>query len=207
MRSILSKCALLGAVLAVAAEARAAECAACGSDCPEGTLNCWSCGTRVPGSEDPVKLLSARLVVVDIITERKATEARSDAGAVRDPSRDVEAVEKWIDANPDDYAGALKRLDALLDAARGTVYEARVEDRLDRINAALREASRPMTKEQREKKAASSVMKVAAKIRKKSSTLAENIRELEQLLALAKGTSYEGYVKTLLKKEKAKLKR
>ena len=207
MRSILSKCALLGAVLAVAAEARAAECAACESDCPEGTLNCWSCGTRVPGSENPVKLLSARLVVVDIIAERKPGAAGNDAGAVRDPSRDVEAVEKWIDANPDDYAGALKRLDTLLDAARGTVYEARVEDRLDRIRAALREASRPMTTEQREKKAASMVMKVAAKIRKKSSDPAANVRELEQLLALAKGTSYEGYVRTLLKKEKAKLKR
>ena len=207
MRLILSKCALLGAVLAVAAEARAADCAACGSDCPEGTLNCWSCGTRVPGSENPVKLLSAKLVVVDIITERKATEARNDAGTVRDPSGDVEAAEKWIDANPDDYAGGLKRLDTLLDAVRGTVHEARVEDRIARIRAALREASRPMTKEQREKKAASMVMKVAAKIRKKSSAPAENVRELEQLLALAKGTNYEGYVRNLLKTEKAKLKR
>jgi len=207
MRLILSKCALLGAILAVAAEARAAECAACGLDCPEGTLNCWSCGTRVPGAKDPVKLLSAKLVVVDIIAERKATEVRSDAGAVRDPSGDVEAVEKWIDANPDDYAGALKRLDTLLDAVRGTVYEARVEDRIARIRAALREASRPMTKEQREKKAASMVMKVAAKVRRRSSDPAENVRELEQLLALAKGTSYEGYVRILLNKEKAKLKR
>ena len=51
------------------------------------------------------------------------------------------------------------------------------------------------------------VSKVAARILSGASKPSENIRELEQLLALAKGTNYEGYVKTLLKKEKAKLKR
>jgi len=203
MRSILSKCALLGAMLAVAAEARAAKCAACGYECPDGTLNCWSCGTHVPGSKNPVKLLSAKLVVVDILAERKTGAART----VRDPSGDLQDVEKWIAANPDDYAGALKRLDTLLDTVRGTVYEARVEDRIARIRAALQAASRPMTKEQREKKVIAMIAKVASKIRKRSSNPAENVRELEQILALARSTSYEGYVRKLLKDEKAKLNR
>ena len=207
MRSILAKCALLGAILLIAAEAGAARCAACGFECPEGTLNCWSCGKRIPGSKNPVELLSASLVVVDIVTEQKTDVAGSGAGAVRDPSGELEEVEKWIDANPDDYAGAIKRLDPLLDAVRGTVDEERVEERIARIRAALREASRPMSKEEREKKAASMVMKVAANVRKRADRLRENVRDLEQLLALARGTSYEAYVRKLLKDEKAKLKR
>lgn len=179
------------------------ECKSCRFDCPEGTTNCWSCGTRVPGSEDPGKLLPGKLIVVDVLAKKSG----GPAAAAGDPSGEVEATDKWIDANPDDYAGAIERLEPLLDAVRGTVYEARVEDRIGRVRAALEEASRPMTAEEREKRAASEVAMVAARVRKRSDRPAENVRELEQLLAVAKGTSYEGYVRDLLKAEKARLKR
>jgi hypothetical protein len=51
------------------------------------------------------------------------------------------------------------------------------------------------------------VMKIAARVRKRADRPVENVRDLELLLAVAKGTSYEGYVRGLLKAQKAKLKR
>ncbi|MHC5054240.1 MAG: hypothetical protein ACYTKD_05940 [Planctomycetota bacterium] len=205
MMTMMTKSALLTAfLLAASTAARAAECKSCRFDCPDGTTNCWSCGTRVPGSPDPAKLVPGKLIVVDVLAKKRAARP---TGVARDPSGDVQKVEKWIDAHPDDYAGALKRLEPLLDAVRGTVYEPRVEDRIGRIRAAVEEASRPMTAEEREKKAAAMVAKVAARVRKRVGNPAQNVRDLEQLLAVAKGTSYEGYVRQLLKTEKAKLKR
>ncbi|MHC4252505.1 MAG: hypothetical protein ACYS9X_25580 [Planctomycetota bacterium] len=206
MMPMMMKSAVLTAFLLAAstAAARAAECKSCRFDCPDGTTNCWSCGTRVPGSENPRKLVPGKLIVVDVLAKKRAARP---AGVARDPSGDIQEVEKWIDAHPDDYAGALKRLEPLLDAVRGTVYEPRVEDRIGRIRAAVEEASRPMTPEEREKKAATMVARVAAQVRKRAGDPGQNVRDLEQLLAVAKGTSYEGYVRQLLKTEKAKLKR
>lgn len=204
MKSAVLTAFLLAAAAPAAPAAPAAECKHCRFECSEGITNCWSCGTRVPGSEDPGKLVPVRLIVIDVLVEKKPG---GPVGAARDPSGEVGTVEKWIDANPDDYAGALERLEPLLDSVRGTVYEARVEDRIARIRAAVVEASRPMTAEAREKRAASMVAKVAGRVRRRPDRRVENVRDLEQLLAVAKGTSYEGYVRNLLKTEKAKLKR
>ncbi len=192
------------ALALAAASARAGDCPSCSFKSLEGITNCWSCGTRMPGSEDPRKLAPVNLIVVDVLARKKA---EAPSRAARNTSAEVEAVEKWIDANEDDYAGAIARLDPLLDAVRGTVYEARVEDRIARIRAAVEAVSQPMTAEEREKKAASMVIKVAARVRKRADRPEENVRDLEQLLAMAKGTSYEAYVRRLLKSEKSKLKR
>ena len=183
---------------------RAAECKRCKFESSEGATNCWSCGTRVPGSEDPRKLLPGKLIVVNVAAKGKVG-GTAEAGP--DSSSEVKAVEKWIDANPGDYAGALKRLGPLLDAVRGRVYEARVEDHISRIRGLAEEASRPMTKEEREKRAASMVIDVVGRVRKRTDRHAQNVRELGTLLAIAKGTSYEGMVRRLLKAEKAKLNR
>ena len=205
-----ARTAVLGtlALAAAAGVGVAAECQSCRSDCPEGTTNCWSCGKRVRGSENPAELVAGKLTCVDILTDKGSDGGGAvGAGAIHDPSGEVAAVEKWIDAHPDDYAGGLRRLDQVLDSVRGTVYEARVEDRIARIRSAAEEASKPMTPEEREKKAASEVAKVAARVRRRDDAPAENIRELEQLLAVARGTSYEAYVRQLLETQKAKLNR
>lgn len=194
-------------VAVIASVGLAVECKSCKFECPEGTTNCWSCGTRVPDSKNPAELLSGKLIVVDVLPGKKMLAAKGGAGAVHDPSSEVEAVEAWISANPDNYAGALEKLDLLLDAVRGSVYEARVEDRIKRTRAALEETSRPMTAEDREKKAATMVMKIAGKVRRNADRPAENVRDLELLLAVAKGTSYEDYVRNLLKTQMAKMNR
>jgi hypothetical protein len=161
----------------------------------------------VPGSKNPAELVSGKLIVVDVLAKKTKTMATGSAGTVQDPSAEVETVEAWISANPEEYAGALERLDRLLDAVRGTLYEARVEDRISRVRAALEETSRPMTAADREKKAAAMVAKVAAQVRRNKDNPAANVRDLELLLAVAKGTNYEGYVRGLLKAQKAKLNR
>ena len=120
------------------------------------------------------------------------------------------AVQRWLPLvtnNPDDYAGALKRLDPLLDAVRGTAYEAGVEDRITRVRAAIEETSRPMTTAEREQRAASMYLEVLSQVSKRPKNPAQNVRDLEQLLAIAKGTDYESLVRRRLKREKAKLNR
>ena len=180
------------------------ECKSCKFACSAGTTNCWSCGSRVPGSEDPTKLVPRKLIVVDMLARKRSGGA---SVAASDSLSDVEAVEKWIDANPSDHAGALQRLGKLLGKVRGSVHESRVERRIASVRAAFEEASRPMTAEEREKRAASMVFEVLPKIAKRRDKPAENLRELQRLLTIAKGTNYEELVLTKIKAEKAKLKR
>lgn len=200
MREVL----LVGLSMLAATVARAADCPACAFDCPEGTTNCWSCGTRVPGSRKPDELAPVNLIVLSVLPAKK-TEER--AGAASDPSADVEAVESWIDEHAGDHAGAIERLESLLDDVRGTVYEKRIEEHIADVRAAVEEASKPMTEKEREAKAARMLLAVQKQISSNPDGPRENIREIEKLLAVAKGTNYEGIVRRLLKAEKAKLKR
>jgi hypothetical protein len=206
--------AVLAASLMVAAPApdvppgsdlvRKIKCKSCRFACATGTTNCWSCGSRVPGSEHPAKLVPRKLIVVDMLAKTKLGGASS---AMSDPANDVKAVVKWIDANPSDHAGALKRLGDLLGRVRGTVHESRVKGRIAAVRAAVEEASRPMTKEERDKRAAAMVYELLPRITKRRDAPAENIRDLERLLVVVRGTDYEALVRSKIKAEKAKLKR
>lgn len=177
------------------------ECLSCRFDGPEGTTNCWACGTRLPDSSLTRDLPPIKALVVRVLPEKK--ERRADA--LDSPEIAFERVAGWIVEHPDDYDGAIKRLGELTEKVRGTALESIVQKRIDLIDDKRRKANRPRSPEEREADAAKAVLEAYARIRRTPELHRENVLELQKLLKRVEGTSYEGPVGQRLEEEQAKL--
>jgi hypothetical protein len=175
--------------LALAADAAEALCPSCGFKCAEGVTNCWACGTHLPEAKRPSEIAPKELLVIGVLPERRRGSAAQTA-----PEAELEEILKWMAANPQAHEEALERLDALMRRVSGTALAALVDRKMAELRAEVAEANRPKSKEERETDVAKRVPEVMSIVRRNPDRVEENIRRLERLLGLARGTSYETYV-------------
>lgn len=184
-----------------AAKPESAPCRSCRFDCPADTTNCWACGTRLPESRLTKKLSPIETLVVSVLPD----EREGRAGAPASPEAAYEEAELWITKHPDEYDGAIRRLEQLTEKVRGTALESLVQKRVYEISAEKKKATRHRTVKEREAETAEGVQKVMGMIMANPRNHSENILALKKLLRLAHGTSYEKYVRGMLRREEAKV--
>ncbi len=183
------------------APAKVAPCPACSFECPAATTNCWACGRGLPGAEDAREIEPFEpLVVVALPVGSSSGETASAT-----PEAAYDEVESWIAENPDDHDGALERLGALADRVGGTTLEAVVAKRIEDVRARQKQMTRAKTPEERETEAVEALRQVNAKLRRNPNRVRENVLELQKLVRIARGTSYEDHARKLLERERAKL--
>ena len=182
---------------------RPVPCPACRFPCPARTLNCWACGTGVPGAKPAKDIPAVRPVRMAFV--RSGTSSSAADAASTSPVIEFERVKKWIEDNPDDYNTALKRLNDLLVRVRGTgPLEAAVTTRLEEVRKE-KTAAENKDPEQRKAEAAAAYFEVMAKVTQGTTSQAEKVRLLKRLLRKARDTPYETHVEQRLKVEEAKL--
>lgn len=173
------------------------RCPACSFPCPKGTINCWACGTHVPGAKTAKDLAPVKLVKM---TFPRADRTRSEDMAGISPKTRFRAIESWIAGNPTELVEAMSRLTELLRDVRGTALEVTITTRIERLKRAKAEADRPKTQEEREAAAARAVLSVMREVRS-SRNVRGNVKKLKALFKIARGTSFEGLARRQLDRE------
>ena len=173
------------------------RCRACGFPCPKGTVNCWACGTHVPGAKTAWDLAPVKPVKM---TFPKADRTRSEDMAGVSPQIRFKAIESWIAKNPTELDEAISRLTGLLGDVRGTELEITVTTRLERVKRAKAEADRPKTPEERQTEAARAVVAFMREVRS-IKDVRKKVKKLTALLKIAQGTSFQEYVERQLERE------
>ncbi len=174
-----------------------ARCPACSFQCPKGTVNCWACGTHVPGAKTAKDLAPVKPVKM---TFPKADKTRAEDMAGVPPLTRFRAIESWTAENPSEFDEGISRLTELLQDVLGTALEVTITTRVELIKRAKAEANRPKTPEEREAAAARAVLPVILKVRS-SKNVRSNVKKLKALFEIARGTSFEGLVKRQLDSE------
>ncbi len=173
------------------------RCRSCSFPCPKGTVNCWACGTRVPGPKTAKDLAPVKFIKMSFA---KPGKSRLENMAVLSPHARFEAIEEWIADNPGEFKEAISRFTDLLGDVRGTALEITVTTRIERLKLAKAEADRPKTPEEREAEAARAVVAYMREVRGSKNVL-KNVKKLKALFKIAQGTSYQGYVERQLERE------
>ena len=166
-------------------------------------MNCWACGSHVPGAGSAKRLAPVKLVRMVFRRQEDASSAGADALS---PVLKLDKIESWIAENPDEHDGAIKRLGDLLQEVRGTGLEAEVTTRVQEARSRKIEAERPKTPEEREAEAASAYLEVMREVRKTDDPY-QRVKKLQRLLKIARDTDYEDAVLRALWREKEKAKR
>ena len=193
------------AVHAAAGEREPSGCPCCRLPFAEGTLFCWGCGTRVPGSPEPSKVAAVEIAPVRVLSG--GTRGLQEDLAALSPEVALAGIERWIAENPNDFAGALRKLKDLLGSVRGTSLEAVVDGRIKEISAAAARASAPKSPQERAAEAARAYTKVMEQVRREPDRILNNIKLLEELLKSVEGTPYEQLVRQQIERERAKASR
>jgi hypothetical protein len=187
------------AMILLSPVARAGECGLCKYPFADKTLTCWACGSHLPGAPLPNEVVDIDLSPILLV----AAEAKIEPSTMTSPDVAFQAIETWIEKNPSKYDEAIRRLSEFMDTARGTALETTVMARLKEVKEEKAEADKPKSPKEKMKDAAGAYARVMAEVRSEPKRTIKNIKRLEDLLILCRGTPYEKLVLRRLEKLKA----
>jgi len=176
-------------------------CPGCGFPYPQGTVNCWACGSHLADLKlagfdrpiNPVVVLHVRLLPEEAAVPFEAPEVA------------FAAVEKWIADHPERYDEAIEKIEALRPKLADTELDMEVDRLIAEVKARKDQADRPMSAAEREAMVVTEMLRVTDEVASNPSLHRINVGKLENLLKLARGTAYEETVRSQLNAERAKL--